>query len=785
MSMISRELEFSLNLAVNEASRRGHEYVSLEHVLYALLHNPSVQKAIRACGGSIDRTRKELEAYFQKRVTSTPIKDNRAPQPTVAFQRVLQRAAQQVIASGKDTIGGEAVLIAIFSETESFAKFFLTKQNITRFDLINFVSHGVVKEGVGYDEDDPSIPSLEGSDGGTKGDKSDFESSEDFGGGQTDDEGEKKNPLRAFTVDLVERAKQGKIDPLIGRDLEIERTIHVLLRRRKNNPLYVGEAGVGKTAIAEGLALKIARDEVPEPLKGAKIFALDMGLLLAGSKFRGDFEQRLKNLLKAIKKTHRGILFIDEIHTIIGAGAVSGGAMDASNILKPSLASGELRCIGSTTFKEFRQHFETDHAMSRRFQRIDIEEPSVEETVQILKGLKSRYEDFHKVQYSAEALRTAAELSARHMRDRRLPDKAIDVIDEVGAAFALKHAHRKKPDSQTQKLIHIGSAEVRTVIAKMARIPEERVSRNDRQSLLNLKDRLSAVVYGQTEAIEAVDMAIKLSRSGLSHDDKPVGSFLFAGPTGVGKTELAKQLAKVLGIEFIRFDMSEYMERHTVARLIGAPPGYVGYDEGGMLTDAVNKHPHGVVLLDEIEKAHPDVHNILLQVMDHGTLTDANGRQSDFRNIVLIMTTNVGAAEMNRGVIGFERKTGSEEGKDKEAMTFAFTPEFRNRLDGIITFKPLAKEVMCQVVDKFLMELRQKLEGKKIKFIVSDAARSLLAEKGYDPAFGARPLGRLIQDAIKKPLADKLLFADLKKGSAIIVDVDESGVGFQLRTEVV
>ncbi len=787
--MISRELEITLNLAVNEAKRRGHEYVSVEHVLYALLHNPAAQRAIRACGGSVDSTRSDLERYFEEKLQQHEMEDAQVPQPTIAFQRVLQRAAQQVIASGKEQINGDAVLVSIISEKESYARYFLSKQQITRFDLINYVSHGVVKEGVDLEEEDEGPYALDAAEP--------LESSEELASeNKIDDETEvkddkdgddqsknKKGALKNYTVDLVEKAKAGKIDPLIGRNEEIERTIHVLMRRRKNNPLYVGDSGVGKTALAEGLALRIADDDVPEPLKGARIFALDMGLLLAGSKFRGDFEQRLKSLLKALKKVHRGILFIDEIHTIIGAGAVSGGALDASNILKPSLASGEIRCIGSTTFKEFRQHFESDHAMTRRFQRIDVEEPSVDDTVKILKGLKSRYEDFHKVHYTNDALKSAAELSARYMRDRRLPDKAIDVIDEVGAAFALKKSRSKKSDEEKEKAKPptIGASEVRSIIAKMTRIPEDKVNKSDRQALQDLGKHLSKKVYGQEKAIEAVDAAIKMARSGLGVEDKPIGSFLFAGPTGVGKTELAKQLAKTLGIEFIRFDMSEYMERHAVSRLIGAPPGYVGYDEGGLLTDAVNKTPHAVVLLDEIEKAHPDVHNILLQVMDHGTLTDSNGRETDFRNVIMIMTTNVGAAEMSRGMIGFDRKTGGEEGKDREAMKTAFSPEFRNRIDAIITFKPLPKEVMLLVVDKFLRELETKLSAKRVKLEATDKARHLLGEKGYDPAYGARPLARVIQDLVKKPLANELLFGKLAKGGTVVIDAKDGEIVFEFK----
>lgn len=779
--MISPSLEKSFNIAVKLAQKLGHEFVSLEHVLYALLENPEASRAIIACGGSLSQTRDELDRYFEEKVSSSLLEGD-SPQPTLGFQRVLQMAAQQVVSSGKERIFGDTVLVAMFSEKESFAVWFLKKQEITRFDLINFISHGTVKEGVDPDifgDDDPES----GEDQtplalGPADEKSKDPESEETP--RDASKRKKSDLLENFTTNLCQKARDGKIDPLIGRQFEVDRTIQVLCRRRKNNPLYVGESGVGKTAIAEGLALKIVEGEVPDFLKEAVIYSLDMGTLLAGTKFRGDFEQRLKGLVTQIGKKENAILFIDEIHTIIGAGAVSGGSLDASNILKPFLSSGELRCIGSTTYKEFRQHIENDHALTRRFQKIPVEEPSVEEAWKILKGLKGYYESFHGVRYTNEALKTAAELSHIHLKDRKLPDKAIDVIDEAGAYWVSKG--KKLTGSKANR---IGINEVKQVIARMARIPSDKLKPTEKKSLRSLGDTLKKWIFGQDKAVDALEQVIRMSRSGLARDDKPIGSFLFSGPTGVGKTELAKQLAKELGISFNRFDMSEYMERHTVARLIGAPPGYVGYDEGGLLTDAVYQNPHSILLLDEIEKAHPDVHNILLQVMDHGTLTDANGRKSDFRNVILIMTTNVGAAELSRGSIGFSSGP-QEEGREKTALKQSFTPEFRNRLDGIISFNPLPVEVMVQIVDKFLNDLSVKLKAKHVNLEVTQAARSYLAQAGYDPAYGARPLGRLIEDEVKRPLSEELLFGNLCRGGQVVVDFDakKQSLSFRYPTAV-
>jgi len=808
MTPITQELEISLNFAVAEAARRGHELVTVEHILYALLHNRSAARAIRACGGSVDTTRKKLESYFQEYLTSKsrkPGEPGAMPQPTLGFQRVVQRAIQSVRSAGKELAGGENVLVAMFNERDSFAVYFLQEQEISRFDVINFVSHRIIKDGVDFDDaeqgDDgfqnrtlPPGASHRLGDGrsadrasgdgerlfGDEEQHDDEDSSADADGedtGEGREEGERRekternDPLKQYAVDLCQRARDGKIDPLVGRSAEVERTVQVLCRRRKNNPLFVGDAGVGKTAIAEGLALRIVEEDVPEPLKGAVIYSLEMGTLLAGSRFRGDFEQRLKGVLKSLKKKKKSILFIDEIHTVIGAGAVSGGTLDASNLLKPALSSGEVRCIGSTTFKEYRNHFENDHALARRFQKIDIEEPSIPETVEILKGLKSRYEEHHHVKYSADAIKTAVELSARYLRDRKLPDKAIDVIDEVGAAQALKTPKRQKP-----RLISVDDVQI--VVAKMARIPASKVSATDRESLRTLETDLKDVVFGQDKAIEAIASAIKLSRSGLGPAEKPIGSFLFAGPTGVGKTEVAKQLAQILGVEFIRFDMSEYMERHTVSRMIGAPPGYVGYDQGGLLTDAVNKNPHAVLLFDEIEKAHPDLQNILLQVLDHGTLTDTNGRQADFRNVIIIMTTNAGARELMQGAIGFTRRPGEVEKGESEALKNTFSPEFRNRLDAIINFTSLPRPVILMIVDKFIGQLRKQLESKKVTIKLTDDARSWLADKGYDAVYGARPLHRLIQDQVRKPLAEELLFGKLAKGGAVTVALREDSLVF-------
>ena len=767
--MISHSLEVSLNIAVQVAQKKNHEYVSIEHILYALLDNPEARKSILACGGSVDEIRRDLESFFTNKVEALLKQKKGSPQPTLAFQRVLQVAAQHVISAGKDKIFGDNLLIAMYSEKESHAVYFLEKQDITRYDLVNFVSHGTIKEGI-----DPSVLDSETDHHGREiarlasGSEQEDQSEEKAKTkANPDTEKKKKSLLEQYTVDLCEKAKLGKIDPLIGREHEIERTIQVLCRRRKNNPLLVGDSGVGKTAIAEGLALKIVSGGVPEFLKPSKIFSLEMGTLLAGTKFRGDFEQRLKGLIKELQNHEHSILFIDEIHTIMGAGAVSGGSLDASNILKPFLSNGEVRCIGSTTYKEFRQHIENDHAMSRRFQKIGVDEPSVASTIKILKGLKNKYEEFHGVRYSSDAIKAAVELSDVHLKDRRLPDKAIDVIDEAGAAWKASGKDLSKPDKNL-----VGLADIKSVVAKIARIPEQRISSSDRQNLKDLGDTLKKAIYGQDKAVDLLERVIRMSRSGLGKEDKPIGSFLFSGPTGVGKTELAKQLAKIMGINFVRFDMSEYMERHAVSRLIGAPPGYVGYDEGGLLTDAINKNPYTVLLLDEIEKAHPDVHNILLQVMDHGALTDSNGRQTDFQNVIVIMTTNVGAAELSKKGIGFNDDL-EEEGRENGAIRGAFTPEFRNRLDGIVSFNPLAEKVMLKIVDKFLGEVEAKLKAKRVKWDISLAARKYLAKEGYDPAYGARPLSRVIDDKVKQVISEQLLFGKLSKGGFVKIDWNE------------
>ncbi|MCX6128456.1 MAG: AAA family ATPase, partial [Proteobacteria bacterium] len=680
--MLSPDLEISLNLAVSEATRRGHPYVTVEHILYALLHNATAREAIEACGGMIENVRHDLEAFFEEHIDNNVLRSGQLPQPTIGFQRVIQRAAQHVQSAGKEKIQGANVLVAIFSEKDSFAVFYLEKEKITRLDVIQYLSHGVSKNGDdSLDNDESGSKFLPGAHA------------------EEENESQSKDPLARFAIDLCERARQGKIDPLIGRDYELERIMQVLCRRRKNNPLFVGDAGVGKTALAEGLALKVIQNEVPEALKGLKIYSLDMGSLIAGSKFRGDFEQRLKGVIKALAKQPKHVLFIDEIHTIVGAGAVGGGALDASNILKPALASGEVRCMGSTTFKEYRTHFESDHALARRFQKIDIEEPSRDDALKILKGIKLQYEKHHGVHYSPAALQAAVDLSSRYITDRKLPDKAIDVIDEAAAAVALKGGSGKNKT--------ISAEMIQQVIAKMARIPLTKVSVTERESLRDLDAKLKAKVFGQDRAIDALASSIKLSRSGLGDEERPIGSFLFTGPTGVGKTEVAKQLAKTMEIELVRFDMSEYVERHSVSRLIGAPPGYVGFDQGGLLTDAITKNPHAILLLDEIEKAHPDMQNILLQVMDHGTLTDNNGRKADFRNVVIIMTTNAGAKELSQQAIGFDKSTKARaDGPGlSKAVKDAFSPEFRNRLNAIITFAPLPLAIVRQVAAKFVEEL--------------------------------------------------------------------------------
>ncbi|MCW8854580.1 MAG: ATP-dependent Clp protease ATP-binding subunit ClpA [Gammaproteobacteria bacterium] len=736
--MLSKELEASLNIAFNEARNKRHEYITVEHLLLALLDNASANSVLKACGADLLRLKNELAEYLEE---NTPVFNDSIDgevQPTLGFQRVLQRAVFHVQSSGKKEVTGANVLVAIFGEQESQAVYLLHQQDVSRLDIVNYVSHGISKVS---DENE----------------EADIESGEDI---SADNE---KQPLENFATNLNMRALQNKIDPLIGRDHEIERTIQILCRRRKNNPLLVGEAGVGKTAIAEGLAKKIVDGEVPSILDGCTIYSLDLGALVAGTKYRGDFEKRLKGILRQLQKEPGAILFIDEIHTIIGAGSASGGVMDASNLIKPMLASGELKCIGSTTYQEFRGIFEKDRALTRRFQKVDVNEPSVAETIDILKGLKSRFEDHHNVKYSLNALKSAAELADRYIMDRFLPDKAIDVIDEAGA-------NRRMHSSEDSKPRNINVHDIENIVAKIARIPPKTVSSSDADVLKNLDRNLKLVVFGQNEAIDTMSDAIKMSRSGLASPDKPVGSFLFAGPTGVGKTEVTKQLAKVMGIELIRLDMSEYMERHTVSRLIGAPPGYVGFDQGGLLTESINKNPHAVLLLDEIEKAHPDVFNLLLQVMDHGTLTDTNGRKTDFRNVVIIMTTNAGAQLIGRRSMGFTEQDHETDGM--EEIKRLFTPEFRNRLDGIIQFKPLDERTITNVVDKFIIELETQLEEKRVTMHVDDVARKWLAKKGYDPKMGARPMARVIQEHLKRPLADELLFGRLSKGGAIRVSLN-------------
>jgi ATP-dependent Clp protease ATP-binding subunit ClpA len=743
--MISKELESTLNIALKEAKRRRHEYVCLEHLLYALLQDKDASRAIINCGGDIDGLRKALEEFFNGQLDILPQGVDQEPQQTLGFHRILQRAVIHAQSAEKKEINGGNLLIAMFREPDSYAVYLLEEQGITRFDVVNYVSHGISKIAAG--EEPAQIEEEQGEE--EKPDK-------------------RQNPLKAFAVDLVEKARQGNIDPLIGRDDEIERTIHVLCRRRKNNPIYVGDPGVGKTAIAEGLALKIHAGEVPEALKTAVVYSLDMGALLAGTKFRGDFEARLKGVLTGLKKQANSILFIDEIHTIVGAGATSGGSMDASNILKPALASGELRCIGSTTYHDYKSYFERDRALARRFQKIEIPEPSQEEAFKILEGLKPHYEKHHGVHYSTAAVRAAVQLSAKHINDRRLPDKAIDVIDEVGAAVKILPVEKRKKT--------ISPKDIERIVAKIAKIPPRSVSTSDKDQLQNLERDLKLVVFGQDTAIEMLASTIKLSRSGLGHPEKPIGCFLFAGPTGVGKTEVAKQLAHTMGIEFIRFDMSEYMEKHTVSRLIGAPPGYVGFDQGGLLTDAVNRNPYAVLLLDEIEKAHPDLFNILLQVMDHAALTDNNGKKADFRNIILIMTTNAGAREMSGAPLGFGVR--SNAGKGKEAVEKMFSPEFRNRLDAMISFNSLSRENIERVVDKFIIELDHQLNDRKVFLSLTAGARRWFAERGYDPAFGARPMARLIQNEIKRVLADEILFGGLQNGGKVEVDESEGKLTF-------
>jgi len=744
--MIAQELEVSLHMAFVEARQQRHEFITVEHLLLALLDNPSAAEVLRACAANIEDLRKSLTTFIKENTPTVGGTEEVDTQPTLGFQRVIQRAIMHVqsTGSGKKEVTGANVLVAIFGEKDSHAVYYLHQQGVTRLDVVNYIAHGIKKS------DPPETP--KSGEGGAETEKEESGDS-------------KGSPLDQFTQNLNQLARDGKIDPLIGREAEVERVIQVLCRRRKNNPLLVGEAGVGKTAIAEGLAWRITQSDVPEVLAQSTVYTLDMGALLAGTKYRGDFEQRLKGVLKALKDQPHAILFIDEIHTLIGAGAASGGTLDASNLLKPALSTGAMKCIGATTFTEYRGIFEKDAALSRRFQKIDVVEPTVEQTVEILKGLKTRFEDHHSVKYALGALQAAAELSAKYINDRHLPDKAIDVIDEAGAAQRiLPVAKRKKT---------ITKSEVEEIVAKIARIPPASVSSDDRSKLKNLDRDLKSVVFGQDQAIEALAAAIKMARSGLGKPDKPIGSFLFSGPTGVGKTEVAKQLAYVLGIELIRFDMSEYMERHAVSRLIGAPPGYVGFDQGGLLTEAISKKPHAVLLMDEIEKAHPDVFNVLLQVMDHGTLTDNNGRKADFRNVIIVMTTNAGAETMGKATIGFTTKR--EQGDEMADIKRLFTPEFRNRLDATVSFRALDHEIILRVVDKFLLQLESQLAEKKVEVTFTDGLRKHLAVKGFDPMMGARPMQRLIQDTIRRALADELLFGRLVDGGRLTVDIDDKG----------
>jgi ATP-dependent Clp protease ATP-binding subunit ClpA len=747
--MIAQELEVSLHMAFVEARQARHEFITVEHLLLALLDNPSAAEVLRACACNIEDLRKSLQNFIADNTPVLPPNSEADTQPTLGFQRVIQRAIMHVqsTSNGKKEVTGANVLVAIFGEKDSHAVYYLHQQGVTRLDVVNFISHGITKA---PQEGEKAAKAAQG------------EQEEQQGEGR-----EQQSPLEQYTMNLNQLAKDGKIDPLIGREPEVERVIQVLCRRRKNNPLLVGEAGVGKTAIAEGLAWRIVKNDVPEILDKSTVYSLDMGALLAGTKYRGDFEQRLKAVLKQLKANAHAVLFIDEIHTLIGAGSASGGTLDASNLLKPALATGQLKCIGATTYNEYRGIFEKDHALSRRFQKIDVNEPTVQQTIEILKGLKSRFEEHHGVKYSSGAITAAAELSAKYINDRHLPDKAIDVIDEAGAAQRILPVSRRKKT--------IGKNEVEEIIAKIARIPPQTVSTDDRAQLKSLDRNLKNTVFGQDPAIDALSAAIKMARSGLGKPDKPIGSFLFSGPTGVGKTEVAKQLAFTLGIELIRFDMSEYMERHAVSRLIGAPPGYVGFDQGGLLTEAIAKKPHAVLLLDEIEKAHPDIFNILLQVMDHGTLTDNNGRKADFRNVIIIMTTNAGAETLQRRSIGFANAR--EAGDEMADIKRMFTPEFRNRLDAIISFRSLDEEIILRVVDKFLMALEDQLHEKKVDIAFSEALRKHLAKKGFDPVMGARPMARLIQDTIRKALADELLFGKLVSGGKVSVDVETSADG--------
>ncbi|MDH4384097.1 MAG: ATP-dependent Clp protease ATP-binding subunit ClpA [Caulobacter sp.] len=754
MPSFSRNLEETLHRAVAYATQRKHEYATLEHLLLSLTDDEDAAAVMKACDVDLVELKKAVTNYIDTELRALIVEDGEDAKPTAGFQRVIQRAVIHVQSSGRDDVTGANVLVAVFSERESHAAYFLQEQDMTRYDAVNYIAHGIAKK-AGASE--PKAVK-----------------------GATQDEDESKpnaksggEALEAYCVDLNQKARQGKVDPLIGRLAEVERCIQILCRRTKNNPLLVGDPGVGKTAIAEGLARKIINHEVPEVLDGATIFSLDMGALLAGTRYRGDFEERIKQVIKELEGHPNAILFIDEIHTVIGAGATSGGAMDASNLLKPALASGSLRCMGSTTYKEFRQHFEKDRALVRRFQKIDVNEPTIEDTIKILKGLKVYYEDFHKLKYTAEAIKTAVDLSAKYITDRKLPDKAIDVIDEAGASQMLL------PESRRKKTI--GVKEIEAVVAKIARIPPKSVSKTDTEALKQLDEDLKRAVFGQDEAIQQLASAMKMARAGLRDPNKPIGSYLFSGPTGVGKTEAARQLAQTLGIELLRFDMSEYMERHTVSRLIGAPPGYVGYDQGGQLTDAVDQHPHAVVLLDEIEKAHQDVYNILLQVMDNGVLTDANGKKVDFRNVILIMTTNAGASDAQRQSIGFGR--GKVDGEEEAALKRLFTPEFRNRLDAVVAFKPLTQDIIRQVVQKFVMQLEAQLADRNVTIETSDDAADWLAKNGFDELYGARPLARVIQEHIKKPLADDILFGKLSKGGHVKVVLKDGKIAFEFEVD--
>jgi ATP-dependent Clp protease ATP-binding subunit ClpA len=751
----SRNLEETLHRAVAYANQRKHEYATLEHLLLSLADDEDAAGVMKACDVDLAELKKTLVNYIDTELRALIVDDGEEAKPTAGFQRVIQRAVIHVQSSGRDDVTGANVLVAVFSERESHAAYFLQEQDMTRYDAVNYIAHGIAKKAGASEPKTVKGATDEEENGGKPNAKT---------GGEA---------LEAYCVDLNEKARLGKVDPLIGRMAEVERCIQILCRRTKNNPLLVGDPGVGKTAIAEGLARKIINHEVPEVLEGATIFSLDMGALLAGTRYRGDFEERIKQVIKELENHPNAILFVDEIHTVIGAGATSGGAMDASNLLKPALASGSLRCMGSTTYKEFRQHFEKDRALVRRFQKIDVNEPTIDDTIKILKGLKVYYEEFHKLKYTNDAIKTAVDLSAKYITDRKLPDKAIDVIDEAGAGQMLL------PEGKRKKVI--GVKEIEAVVAKIARIPPKSVSKTDTEALKELETDLKRAVFGQEEAIKQLSSAMKMARAGLRDANKPIGSYLFSGPTGVGKTEAARQLASTLGIELLRFDMSEYMERHTVSRLIGAPPGYVGYDQGGQLTDAVDQHPHAVVLLDEIEKAHQDVYNILLQVMDNGTLTDSNGKKVDFRNVVLIMTTNAGASDAQKNTIGFGR--GRNDGEQEEALKRLFTPEFRNRLDAVVAFKPLTQDIIRQVVQKFVLQLEAQLADRNITIETTDEAADWLAKNGFDELYGARPLARVIQEHIKKPLADDILFGKLSKGGHVKVVLKDGKIAFEFEID--